>query len=77
MSSAESTESTQSLVTVEKRGDIALLTLNRPNAMNALSHALRQSLSETVDQLEADAATRVLIVTGAGERAFTAGLDLK
>jgi enoyl-CoA hydratase len=77
MSSAESTESTESLVTVEKRGDIALLTLNRPQAMNALSHALRQSLSETVDQLEADATTRVLIVTGAGERAFTAGLDLK
>lgn len=52
------------------------LTLNRPQAKNALSQALRRDLVTTLDQLAADAQTRVLILTGAGD-AFCAGLDLK
>src|SRR5215217_8017718 len=54
----------------------AVLTLNRPAAMNALSSALCKELTQALIALEADAAVRVLIVTGAG-RAFCAGLDLK
>ena len=54
----------------------AVLTLNRPQAMNALSQALMTALAEAVDRLAADPAVRVLILTGAG-RAFSAGLDLK
>lgn len=54
----------------------AVVTLNRPKAMNALSQALRHDLAEAIDRLEADPEVRVLILTGAG-RAFTAGLDLK
>jgi enoyl-CoA hydratase len=54
----------------------AVLTLNRPSAMNALSRELRNRLAEAVDALEADPEVRVLILTGAG-RAFCAGLDLK
>jgi enoyl-CoA hydratase len=54
----------------------AVLTLNRPAAMNALSLALRRELAEAVDALAADPAVRVLVLTGAG-RAFCAGLDLK
>ena len=54
----------------------ALLTLNRPQALNALSRALMTALADAVDRLAADPAVRVLIVTGAG-RAFCAGLDLK
>lgn len=54
----------------------AVLTLNRPRAMNALSRELRSRLAETIDALEADPAVRVLVLTGAG-RAFCAGLDLK
>ena len=56
---------------------IATVTLNRPEAMNALSGALRSQLTQAVDTLEADADIRVMILTGAGERAFSAGLDLK
>jgi len=56
---------------------VALVTLNRPQAMNALSADLRQQLADTIDALEADADMRVMILTGAGARAFTAGLDLK
>ena len=54
----------------------ALLTLNRPASLNALSRALMAQLAATVRRLEADPAVRVLILTGAG-KAFCAGLDLK
>jgi len=54
----------------------AVLTLNRPSAMNALSRELMAAIADSVDTLEADPSVRVLILTGAG-RAFCAGLDLK
>lgn len=61
---------------VEKAEGYAVLTLNRPQAMNALSRQLRAELRAAVHSLQADADVRVLILTGAG-RAFSAGLDLK
>jgi len=54
----------------------AVLTLNRPQAMNALNQALMRRLTDAIDALAADPAVRVLVLTGAG-RAFCAGLDLK
>jgi enoyl-CoA hydratase len=54
----------------------AVLTLNRPTALNALSRALMAELAERLTALQADPAVRVLILTGAG-KAFCAGLDLK
>lgn len=63
-------------VLLEKSDGIATVTLNRPQAMNALSSALRNALSETFDSLRDDPETEVIILTGAG-KAFTAGLDLK
>jgi enoyl-CoA hydratase len=62
------------LVDTEQVG-LAVLTLNRPRAMNALSRELCHAFSATIDRLEADPAVRVLVLTGAG-RAFCAGLDL-
>lgn len=64
-------------VLVEVDGTVATVTLNRPQAMNALSKALRSELYKAMVRLDADEAVRVVILTGAGERAFTAGLDLK
>lgn len=61
---------------VSQENGVATVTLNRPDAMNALSTELRIAIAETVDALEADPETRVLVLTGAG-RAFCAGLDLK
>lgn len=66
-----------SLVLVDVADGLAVVTLNRPEAMNALSRALRQELAGAFDRLNADDAVRVVILTGAGEKAFTAGLDLK
>lgn len=66
----------ESLVLVEKRDKVATVTLNRPNAMNALSSALRNAIAEAFTELRDDADTEVIILTGAG-KAFCAGLDLK
>jgi enoyl-CoA hydratase len=55
---------------------LAVVTLNRPTVLNALSRELLQRLATTIDELGADARVRVMILTGAG-RAFCAGLDLK
>lgn len=65
------------LVTVEKADGVATVTLNRPHAMNALSKAVRTRLYEVMTALDGDEDVRAVVLTGAGERAFTAGLDLK
>src|SRR4051812_9022019 len=65
------------MLTVERDGAVAVVTLNRPEAMNALSKALRAELRRALTELDADPSVKVLVLTGAGERAFTAGLDLK
>ena len=65
------------LVTVEVADGVATVTLNRPEAMNALSKALRAELYRAMCRVNDDDAVRVVILTGAGTRAFTAGLDLK
>jgi len=54
-----------------------LLTLNRPERMNAVSMGLLDQLRELLDEVESDPAIRTVIVTGAGDRAFCAGADLK
>ncbi|MBM4204417.1 MAG: enoyl-CoA hydratase [Gammaproteobacteria bacterium] len=64
------------LVRVEHLDGIAIVTLNRPTALNALSMGLRNAISDTFLALREDARTEVIILTGAG-RAFTVGLDLK
>lgn len=64
------------LVVEQPAPGITLVTLNRPDARNALSLALRVELVKAFNRLEADAATRVIVLTGAG-KAFCAGLDLQ
>lgn len=65
------------LVLLDKTDGIATITLNRPDAMNALSHDLRTAFYGACQDIEVDDEIRAVIVTGAGDRAFTAGLDLK
>jgi enoyl-CoA hydratase len=64
------------VVLVERRERIATVTLNRPDARNALSGALRRALRDTFVELAKDASVGAVILTGAG-KAFCAGLDLK
>ena len=65
------------LVTVERDGNVAVVTMNRPEAMNALSSALREELAKAMVAVDADDSIHAVVLTGAGQRAFTAGLDLK
>jgi len=62
-------------VILERAGGIAVITLNRPNALNALSTSVMHALDSVLDQIEADRALRAVIVTAQG-RAFSAGGDL-
>ena len=68
---------TDPVLLVEKSEGVATLTLNRPGAMNALSRDLRKALAEAFGAIAGEPAIGVVILTGAGERAFCAGLDLK
>lgn len=63
-------------VLVERRGAVGLVTLNRPAKLNALSRQLLTELEAALQALEADAEVGCIVVTGAGERAFSAGGDL-
>ena len=58
-------------------GGIAVLTLNRPKALNAISIELAEGLVGALEECGADPATRAVVLTGAGERAFSAGVDLR
>jgi len=62
---------------VEEKDGIAVLTLNRPEVMNSFNFALLNSLKEQVDALKFNTNVRVVIITGAGRKAFCAGADLK
>ncbi len=61
----------------EKKGHIAILTMNRPEAMNAMTTLMRRELGEAFVDFRDDPDAWVLIITGAGDRAFSAGLDLR
>jgi methylglutaconyl-CoA hydratase len=64
-------------VQVSKQDHVTIITLQRPEAANAFSIALLEELNQALDALRDDANTRVVILTGAGDKAFCAGADLK
>ncbi len=63
-------------VLYERQEHVVVITLNRPDALNAINRQLRQELVEAINQFDGDAGANVAIITGAG-RAFCAGRDLK
>lgn len=63
-------------IQLEPHGDIALVKINRPEALNAMNVDVVSELSRTIDILAADESTKVVILTGAGERSFCAGADI-
>ena len=74
------TESATRFIRVETnpgaRAGVALVTLERPAALNALSFALLAELADALETLDRDGSTRAVVLTGAGERAFAAGADV-
>lgn len=65
------------LLLVEESEGVALLTLNRPNVMNSFNFEMLRALRDAIETLRFNPAVRVIIITGAGDRAFCAGADLK
>lgn len=63
-------------VLIEKRGRVAIVTVNRPDKLNALNIATRRDILAAFDELERDDEVRVVVITGAGEKAFIAGADI-
>jgi enoyl-CoA hydratase len=63
-------------ILLEKRAPIAVITLNRPRQLNALNGELLADLAAAIEDCAADAAIRVILLTGAGEKAFAAGADI-
>lgn len=61
----------------ERRGQVTILTLNRPDVMNSFNFAMLRELKERAEAIQSDSQVRVVIITGAGDKAFCAGADLK
>ena len=64
-------------VLVERRGHVLLVTINRPDARNAVNTKVTLGIGEALDYADSSADVWVVIVTGAGDRSFCAGQDLK
>src|SRR5918997_3570896 len=77
MTRADGERSPSVLLAVDSESHIATVTLSRPEALNAISRKLAAELLATCDTLTPRQDVRAVIVTGAGERAFCAGADLK
>ena len=64
-------------ILVERRGSTAWVTLNRPDARNALSRAMNEQLTDLATELDQDDGVRAVVITGSGDKSFSAGADLK
>src|SRR5690348_18206330 len=64
-------------ILVEQRGAVTLVTLNRPEALNALNSTVLKELTEVFAAYDADDSQHCLVLTGSGEKAFAAGADIK
>src|SRR4026209_2716165 len=69
------TMSNMKYIQLEPQGEIALLRINRPEALNAMNSDVISELSRTIDIVGADESIKVVIITGAGEKSFCAGAD--
>ena len=63
-------------VLLEKKGHIAVATINRPKALNALNSQVLEDIDQLVERVKADDEIRALVITGSGEKAFVAGADI-
>jgi enoyl-CoA hydratase/carnithine racemase len=61
----------------ERRGNVEILTINRPEARNAINGAVSKAMSDAMDALTEDPECWVVVITGSGDKAFSAGMDLK
>ncbi len=77
MTDEQASAAEASPVLYERDGAVGVLTLNRPQALNSMTVAMLEKMGNILNEIEADPDTRALVVTGAGEKAFCVGADLK
>jgi crotonobetainyl-CoA hydratase len=70
-------DATDPAVLTERRGNVLLITINRPDARNAVNQAVSIGIGDALQQAQDDADVRAVVITGAGEKSFCAGADLK
>ena len=63
-------------ILVEREGRVAILTVNRPDKLNALNEQVRVDMLAALAQIETDDSVGVVVITGAGEKSFIAGADI-
>lgn len=71
------TEISEAAVLVERVGNVMVITINRPDARNAVNSAVSAGVGGALDEAAADAEIRAIVLTGAGDKSFCAGADLK
>jgi hypothetical protein len=67
----------EAIVLVERRERVAVLSLNRPEARNAINTAITVAMADAIEEAEADDGVWVIVITGSGDQSFCAGADLK
>lgn len=67
---------TYETITIEKRGRVAVLTINRPDKLNSLNTSVHAEGVAALDELRTDDSVRVVVITGAGQKSFIAGADI-
>ena len=77
VSGARRFASTYTNIISETKGSVGLITLNRPKALNALNPDLVSELAHACEAFDADKEVGAVVVTGAGDKAFVAGADIK
>ena len=70
-------ETPEELVLFEREGAVAVMTLNRPQALNAMTTEMLHTMARLMDEIEADSEIRALVLAATGEKAFCVGADLK
>lgn len=70
-------ETNPSAVLVERRGNVLVVTINRPEARNAVNGAVSTGVGDALDEAQRDSEIRAVVLTGAGDKSFCAGADLK
>ncbi|MGH3559584.1 MAG: enoyl-CoA hydratase-related protein, partial [Mycobacterium sp.] len=74
---SQTAAATEPAALTERRGNVVIITINRPEARNAVNGAVSTAVGDALEQAQNDPDVRAVVITGAGDKSFCAGADLK